>query len=293
MRPRVACADPEEEAALGRLVVGHRHDVVTLEVHRGHRGEAALAFARVVPQAASLEEPAHGPDRQLVAHADRLVPACEVLGRLDRAEHPLGLLGVGLSPRRPERVDQVGPVPRMPQGAVTHPELQALEVVLRLDQPAVGRPPGMRSRDGRCGLLRSLERRGDDVGDVAVGEGLGHDVGHLSPELGQVVARQPPVEDALGVVDLAVAHEVDQRGLGHAVPSAARRAAPGSASATRSRARSSCAAETNHASKALGGSETPASSIPWKKAAYVARAGLAPWRSRAPRGSRWGRRRRC
>ena len=41
---------------------------------------------------------------------------------------------------------------------------------------------------------------------------------------------------------------------------------PGSARATRPSASSSCAAVRNHASKTLGGSETPASSIAWKNA---------------------------
>ena len=36
----------------------------------------------------------------------------------------------------------------------------------------------------------------------------GDDLGHLPPEVGQVVAGQPPVEDAAGVVDLAVPHQV-------------------------------------------------------------------------------------
>ena len=46
---------------------------------------------------------------------------------------------------------------------------------------------------------------GADVGDLG---------GHLAAEGGQVVAGQAAVEDALGVVDLAVPHEVD-RGARH------------------------------------------------------------------------------
>ncbi len=45
---------------------------------------------------------------------------------------------------------------------------------------------------------------------------------------------------------------------------AAARAAGRAAASTRSIAASSCAAETNHASYTLGGSETPCSSIAWK-----------------------------
>ena len=47
--------------------------------------------------------------------------------------------------------------------------------------------------------------------DVAVPHGLGDPLGHRAAELGQAVARPAAVEDALGVVHLAVSQEVDDR----------------------------------------------------------------------------------
>ena len=89
------------------------------------------------------------------------------------------------------------------------------------------------------------------------GEVLRDALGHGVPELGELVAGQPPVEDAGRVVHLAVAEQVHDRGLAHGAPStvadAAARAACGSASATREIASSSCAAERNHDSYADGG----------------------------------------
>ena len=75
--------------------------------------------------------------------------------------------------------------------------------------------------------------------------------------LGQVEAGQPAVEDAVRVVDLTVAQQVDDgacsvTGLLRADRGRGGRRG-GSASATWPIAASSWAAETNHASYALGG----------------------------------------
>ena len=91
--------------------------------------------------------------------------------------------------------------------------------------------------------------------DVAPGQRLGGPHRHLAAEVGQVEVGQPAIEDLGGVVHLAVAEQVDHRaGTGHGLSSsgltarAAACAAAGSAAAIRSRAPSSCAAETNQAS---------------------------------------------
>src|SRR5690606_15362011 len=103
------------------------------------------------------------------------------------------------------------------------------------------------------------------------GERVGYPLGHPATEVGQVVAGKAAVEDALGIVDLTVAQQVDHRLHADSPPaSAAARAAAGSAAAIWSRAAESCAVETNHASYALGGRQTPRSSMAWKKAAYAA-----------------------
>ena len=98
------------------------------------------------------------------------------------------------------------------------------------------------------------------MGDVVVGEVVGHGPRHLVAEVGQVEAVEASVEDTLGVVHLAVAHEVHHGAVGcggHesivANDSAAADAAAGIAASTRSTAASSCAPLTNHDSNALGG----------------------------------------
>jgi hypothetical protein len=96
------------------------------------------------------------------------------------------------------------------------------------------------------------------VHDVAVPIVLGDPLGHPVAEVGEVEAVAAAVEHAVGVVHLAVAQQVDDRS---GVPviarassvAAAARAASGSASSTVCTARSSWAAETNHASYADGG----------------------------------------
>ena len=86
---------------------------------------------------------------------------------------------------------------------------------------------------------------------------LGDPLGHPGAEVGEVEPVAAAVEDALGVVDLAVAEQVDDRlhqvaVLPVAGAAAAARAAAGSASRTVCTARSSWAADTNHASYADG-----------------------------------------
>ena len=103
-------------------------------------------------------------------------------------------------------------------------------------------------------------------GDVDAGQVLGGPARVLASGVREPVAGQAAVEDALGVVDLAVADQVDRRAQrAHgAVAAAAARAAPGSASAITENASSSSAAEMKHASNTLGGQYTPASSRAWK-----------------------------
>jgi len=88
-------------------------------------------------------------------------------------------------------------------------------------------------------------------------------VGHPPAQLGEVVAVETAVEHAVGVVDLAVPHQVDDgdvpggavlvEGAHQAVASAAARAAAGRASAILWTAVSSWAVDTNQDSKDDGG----------------------------------------
>lgn len=116
----------------------------------------------------------------------------------------------------------------------------------------------MRGGYRRGGLLRTLQWRCDNGDNIAVSQVFGHRGRLCRAGLGQAVPRQPTVENPGGVVHLAMAHDVDSslfshQGLLSGVALAAARAAVGNASAIRSNAVSSRAAETNHASNALHG----------------------------------------
>ena len=60
-------------------------------------------------------------------------------------------------------------------------------------------------------LLRPLEGRGDDVGDVVGLEVGGDEAGHLAAEVREVEAVEAAVEHPFGVVDLSMAHQVHDR----------------------------------------------------------------------------------
>ncbi|BCW79984.1 hypothetical protein NicSoilC5_20030 [Arthrobacter sp. NicSoilC5] len=69
------------------------------------------------------------------------------------------------------------------------------------------------------GFLRTVQRRGGQVGDPGAARGtlaevFGKHPGHLLPQFGEVEFREPSVENAVGIVDLAVAEQMDS-GLGH------------------------------------------------------------------------------
>ena len=59
------------------------------------------------------------------------------------------------------------------------------------------------------------------MGDVVVAEVVGGQVGHPPAERGEVVARQAAVEEAVRVVDLAVAQQVHDGALRVAGPEGA------------------------------------------------------------------------
>src|SRR6185312_715620 len=200
--------------------------------------------------------------------AHRLVAPGGVAGRLDRREHPLRYVLVGLAPARRERVAQHPPVARVTQRPVADAERLALEPVDALQQPVVKFDGQLELRGDRFGrLLHALQRRGDDVRDVALGERLGGRRGHLPAQLGELVAGQAAIKNLRRVVHLAVAQDVNDRPhVSPSDPAAAARAAAGSAAAIASSASASMAALTNHASNALGGRYTPPASIAWKNA---------------------------
>src|ERR1700683_5175575 len=218
------------------------------------------------------------PDGQLVGDAHRLPAGRRLPRRLHHGQHPRRDVVIGLAPRRPERVDQERPVAGTAQRPVAHAELQALEMVPRLDQPVVGddrqaEPFGHRAG----GFLGPLQRGAVQGHPGPFGEIICGRRRHRPPVRGQMVAGQAPVDDAVRVVHFAVAQQVDDGCVGHSAASlpsyraaADARAAAGRAAAMREMAASSCAAETNQASYGDGGRYTPPSSMAWKNAAYAA-----------------------
>ena len=79
---------------------------------------------------------------------------------------------------------------RLAQDRVADVERLALEDVGRLDHPLVELDRETAHRgERRRGLLGALERRGDDVGDVAVADPVGDPLGHRAAALGEVEAR--------------------------------------------------------------------------------------------------------
>jgi hypothetical protein len=240
----------DRDQVSGRFGVGDRLEPVTVEGERGDAAQRALPAPRVVEEPAPLGAQPADPDRQLVRHDQCLVALGLTTCVLDRGPHPVGDLGVRLAPRRPERVDQVPPDRGPPDQALAHGEPLALEHVGRLDDPLVeDRRHAAHPCERSGGLLGPLQWRRHDVGDVPVADPLGDALGHGLPAVGEHEPRRAPVEDPLGVVDLAVAQQVYD---GHLVPPAAW-AAAGNASSTCCTAMSSWAEEQNHASNALGG----------------------------------------
>src|SRR5579859_7720168 len=91
-------------AVAGGLGVVDGDRAVTGEGEAGHAAQCAGPLARVVPQVTLLDREPGDPDRQLVAHAHRLVTARGPRRVGGRGQHPGRDLPVRLAPGRPERV---------------------------------------------------------------------------------------------------------------------------------------------------------------------------------------------
>src|SRR4051812_47265957 len=111
----------------GGLGVADRHEPVAVEVQRGEAAEGALALARVVEVALALGPEAADPDRQLMGDDHGLVTGRRDARVLDGRPHPVGHLGVRLTPGRAERVHEVAPHRRAPHEAALDREGPALE----------------------------------------------------------------------------------------------------------------------------------------------------------------------
>ena len=261
--------------------------------HRRDAGQRTLPLARVVREAPTLDGAAGHPDRQLVG--DHRPPRGREPRPGRRPQRPAcgPRSGVGLAPRRTPRLAQVPPDAGVPERPVAHPEGLALELVAASTTRSsmTGSSPNALAVGSAVSCARSS---GDDT-RCLMSRPPNHCAARSAirrPELGQVVVGQPAVQHPGRVVHLAVPQQVhhgdrlvgadaarprQQARLrcarcgvgagsgGHGAPSpgtsgraaAAARAACGRAVATRSSAASSCAALTNHASKALGRQRHP------------------------------------
>ena len=151
-------------------------------------------------------------DRRLMRHDHELTPPRRSNGVVDRGHHAELDLDKGLTPRRTPGIPQGPPMLRGPKernDRLTDP----FEGRVTFDQPLVGSYLDIVSRCDRLGrLLRALQGRRPDRSDVSIRQTIGGSFGLSSPSLGQVVAGQSSVYDALWILDFPVSDEVDGRG---------------------------------------------------------------------------------
>ena len=187
-----------------------------------NRRQVALTGTRVMLQHAALNAQASNPNRQLVRHNNRLrtLAAALVGGTrriLNSRRHTANLIQVRLTPGGARRVVQLRPVTRVPQ-QLLRVHVQTLKVVIRLNDALIrlrGQTQQLLNRGGR--LTGTLQRRADQMHETGASlstsrELLSAQTHHLLALIGQTVAGQTAVHDTLGVVHLAVTHEVNFNG---------------------------------------------------------------------------------
>jgi hypothetical protein len=93
--------------------------------------------------------------------------------------------------------------------------VEPLEVVLRLDDARVGGDPQAKCfRRGHGSFLRARQWRGHQVDDLRTvsctrREVLGKHAGHIPAPFGEVEFGQPTIQDAIGIMDFAMAEQMD------------------------------------------------------------------------------------
>ena len=165
-------------------------------------------------EGAALQRAPHRPDRRLVRHDDRLVAGGHDASVVDGTLHPRDHLDIGLTPGRTEGVPEFAQEQGVAEQSLAPGNGQPLEGVLGLDGPLVdAHGEAVHFGDRRGGLLRTLQRAGDDMADVVISEvGRGQER-HLATEGREMELGEPPVEDAVGVVHLAMPQQVHDRAL--------------------------------------------------------------------------------
>ena len=187
-----------------------------------NRRQVALTGTRVMLQHAALNAQASNPNRQLVRHNNRLrTLAAHLVGGtrriLNSRRHTANLIQVRLTPGGARRVVQLRPVTRVLQQLLCV-HVQALKVVIRLNDALIrlrGQTQQLLNRSGR--LTGTLQRRADQMHETGASlstsrELLSAQTHHLLALIGQTVAGQTAVHNTLGVVHLAVTHEVNFNG---------------------------------------------------------------------------------
>src|SRR5450631_2963698 len=114
-----------------RFCVCNAHHIVAIEGDARETAKRTLAPPRIVPQMPVFELATCSPDRQLVAHTERLVPPSEVTGSSQGCEHARRKFRIRLTPGRPERVDQVAPMSGPAKRSIADAEGESLENVRR------------------------------------------------------------------------------------------------------------------------------------------------------------------
>lgn len=206
------------QQAGGRFGVGDAHAADALEVEARDRGERAGAGAGKVRRPLALEGATGDPDRRLVRDDERLPAGTRRPGGVGEGRrHAPRDVGEGLPPARPQRVEHHRPVAGPPQGGVMPAEDLSDEAVAGLGEALVGDDlePGPGGGEGLDGLDRPLEGARAQMGERHVDEGLGDGPRHRQAVGRQPEPGQPLVQDAVGVVHLAVPHHVDDGPLTH------------------------------------------------------------------------------
>ena len=192
--------------------VGGAHERRAREDERRDRGQRAVARLGRVRQGQAVDETRERDDRVLVGDDQGFASARLAQGRGQGRPHAGGDVTVGLTPRGAQRVAVVLEVLGVGQHRAIRVDGKAFEDVVRLDEARIGgntQAVGGGRRRGR--QLGTQERRGNDASDVRTRflKVVGRASGHLMPQLREPKSGQPPVENTVGVVHFAVAHDVN------------------------------------------------------------------------------------
>ena len=231
-----------------------------------NRRQVALTGTRVMLQHTALNTQASNPNRQLMRHNNRLrTLATQLVGGtrriLNSRSHTANLIQIRLTPGGARRVVQLRPVTRVLQ-QLLRVHVQTLKVVIRLNDALIrlrGQAQQLLNRGGR--LTGTLQRRADQMHETGAAlstsrELLSAQTHHLLALIGQTVAGQTAVHDTLGVVHLAVTHEVNFNGGSFSHNPSLSDSAPHPKQVTRT-----CPLQIRHPARETAGTQKPRLSV--------------------------------